>query len=181
GVSKVGGVFCWLRDKVIKPVWDGIKKTIGTVYREGIKPIFEGLKSAIRKVADSFDTARKGIAKAWNKIKSATKAPVKWVIDIVYNKGIVKLWNLAAKVLPIDKLQPMSLKGWSSGGYTGDGGTYEPAGIVHRGEYVTKKTSTAAIERRHPGALDYMNRHGRLPGYAKGGLVGAHGGIGDWF
>ncbi|MFD7886899.1 peptidoglycan DD-metalloendopeptidase family protein [Streptomyces albidoflavus] len=181
GVSKVGGVFRWLRDKVIKPVWDGIKKTIGTVYREGIKPIFEGLKSAIRKVADSFDTARKGIAKAWNKIKTATKAPVKWVIDIVYNKGIVKLWNLAAKVLPIDKLQPMSLKGWSSGGYTGDGGTYEPAGIVHRGEYVTKKASTAAIERRHPGALDYMNRTGRLPGYAKGGLVGAHGGIGDWF
>ncbi|WP_217991740.1 hypothetical protein, partial [Streptomyces albidoflavus] len=30
-----------------------------------------------------------------------TGEPGKWVIDIVYNKGIVKLWNLAAKVLPI--------------------------------------------------------------------------------
>lgn len=30
--------------------------------------------------------------------------------------------------------------GWATGGYTGRGGTYEPAGIVHRGEYVIPKT-----------------------------------------
>jgi len=28
---------------------------------------------------------------------------------------------------------------FAKGGYTGDGGTYEPAGIVHKGEYVIKK------------------------------------------
>ena len=35
-----------------------------------------------------------------------------------------------------------SLKGYSSGGYTGDGGKYEPAGIVHRGEYVVNAQTT---------------------------------------
>ncbi len=33
-------------------------------------------------------------------------------------------------------------KGYSSGGYTGDGGKYEPAGIVHKGEYVVNASTT---------------------------------------
>ena len=41
----------------------------------------------------------------------------------------------------IDSLQ-QQLKGYSSGGYTGDGGKYEPAGIVHRGEYVVNASTT---------------------------------------
>jgi hypothetical protein len=39
-------------------------------------------------------------------------------------------------------LQEKALKGYSSGGYTGDGGKYEPAGIVHRGEYVVNSETT---------------------------------------
>lgn len=59
---------------------------------------------------------------------------------------------------------------FADGGYTGDGGKYEPAGIVHRGEYVIQKTATAAVGKA---TLDYLNRHGRLPGYADGGAVSA--------
>ena len=55
-----------------------------------------------------------------------------------------------------------------SGGYTGDGGKYEPAGVVHRGEYVINKASTSAIGKA---TLEYLNRHGRLPGYSSGGFV----------
>lgn len=51
------------------------------------------------------------------------------------------------------------------GGYTGDGGKYEPAGIVHRGEYVLTKE---AVNRLGVGYLDRLNR-----GYASGGMVGA--------
>jgi lambda family phage tail tape measure protein len=53
--------------------------------------------------------------------------------------------------------------GYSEGGYTGSGGKYEPAGVVHRGEYVINAESTRKIGR---GFLD------RLNGYAEGGLVG---------
>jgi lambda family phage tail tape measure protein len=35
--------------------------------------------------------------------------------------------------------------GFSSGGYTGPGGKYQPAGIVHRGEYVFDQASTNRI------------------------------------
>ncbi|GAO71947.1 hypothetical protein CSE6_019_33840 [Comamonas sp. E6] len=51
----------------------------------------------------------------------------------------------------------------SPGGYTGDGGKYEPAGVVHRGEYVINAESTRRI------GLGLLNR---MNGYAEGGLVG---------
>ena len=53
---------------------------------------------------------------------------------------------------------------FASGGYTGHGGRSEPAGLVHRGEYVINAASTRALGR---GFLD------RLNGYEVGGLVGA--------
>ena len=39
-------------------------------------------------------------------------------------------------------LAEKKLKGYSSGGYTGDGGMFEPAGIVHKGEYVVNSSTT---------------------------------------
>jgi len=39
-------------------------------------------------------------------------------------------------------LQEKALRGFAIGGYTGDGGKYEPAGIVHRGEYVVNSETT---------------------------------------
>lgn len=52
------------------------------------------------------------------------------------------------------------------GGYTGDGGKYTPAGIVHRGEYVITKEATARLGK---GYLDYLNYGKR--GFANGGGV----------
>lgn len=59
---------------------------------------------------------------------------------------------------------PMLPTGLSGGGYTGAGGRYEPAGIVHRGEYVF---SAPSVDRIGLARLDRMHR-----GYADGGLVG---------
>ncbi|MFE1598182.1 phage tail length tape measure family protein [Methylobacterium sp. ID0610] len=57
--------------------------------------------------------------------------------------------------------------GFASGGYTGWGGRMEPAGIVHRGEYVF---DAASVNRIGVGALSAL--HGQLKGYADGGYVG---------
>lgn len=57
--------------------------------------------------------------------------------------------------------------GFASGGYTGDGGKYTPAGVVHRGEYVITKESTSRLG---IGFLNHLN-YGR--GYATGGSVGS--------
>ena len=56
------------------------------------------------------------------------------------------------------------LLGFDEGGYTGSGGKYQPAGIVHKGEYVMDAATTSRIGIAN---LD------RLRGYANGGVVGA--------
>lgn len=61
-------------------------------------------------------------------------------------------------------LSASGLAGMSSGGYTGDGGKYEPKGIVHGGEYVINKAATGKL------GLDFLDR---LNGYSSGGYVGA--------
>lgn len=60
-----------------------------------------------------------------------------------------------------------AMNGYASGGYTGPGGKYEPAGIVHRGEYVINAASTRKL------GVGYLNS---LNGYANGGFVGGGGG-----
>ncbi|HDL1164744.1 TPA: phage tail tape measure protein [Mannheimia haemolytica] len=44
---------------------------------------------------------------------------------------------------------------FSSGGYTGNGGKYEPAGIVHKGEYVMTKEATARLGVANLNRLNY--------------------------
>jgi TP901 family phage tail tape measure protein len=63
------------------------------------------------------------------------------------------------------------LRAYAAGGWTGPGGKYDEAGVVHADEFVVKKESRRRIERQAPGALDAMNATGRLPGYAAGGRV----------
>jgi Tfp pilus assembly protein PilX len=70
----------------------------------------------------------------------------------------------------------MGFGGYASGGYTGPGGKFDPAGIVHRGEYVLPQETVNAIGVR---ALDAVRVSRSLPGYADGCLVG--GGAGARF
>lgn len=56
--------------------------------------------------------------------------------------------------------------GFSGGGYTGPGGKYEPAGIVHRREFVFSSEATDGNE------AFLSSLHRSLRGYADGGYVG---------
>ncbi|WP_443070100.1 phage tail tape measure protein [Sulfitobacter sp.] len=57
--------------------------------------------------------------------------------------------------------------GFAEGGFTGQGGKHEPAGVVHRGEYVMSKAATSAIGVPQ---LEALHRSAKR-GYADGGLV----------
>jgi len=67
---------------------------------------------------------------------------------------------------------------YATGGFTGKGGKYEPAGVVHKGEYVVPKSMV-----NQSTGLPYADALGRLvagsapsaPSYAAGGFVGAGG------
>lgn len=58
----------------------------------------------------------------------------------------------------------------SNGGYTGNGGKYEPKGIVHGGEFVFTKEATSAI-----GIGNLYSMMHNAQGYASGGYVGRAG------
>lgn len=89
-------------------------------------------------------------------------------------RGIAtEMARVAAQQLAVKAVAAM---GFATGGYTGDGGKYEPAGVVHRGEFVTRKEVT-----QQPGAIPFLyefNQRGMdavfgWRGYADGGLVTA--------
>ncbi|EOB6506260.1 phage tail tape measure protein, partial [Escherichia coli] len=60
---------------------------------------------------------------------------------------------------------------FATGGFTGTGGKYEPAGIVHRGEFVFTKEATSRI--------GVGNLYRLMRGYATGGYVGTPGRMAD--
>lgn len=64
----------------------------------------------------------------------------------------------------------LPLTGHATGGYTGDGGKYEPKGIVHGGEFVFTKEATSSLGIGNLYALMKNATSGR--GYADGGYVG---------
>ena len=79
--------------------------------------------------------------------------------------------------------QIRSVNGFSEGGYTGDGGRLEVAGVVHRGEYVVPQpelrdpyvaSMVATIESRRR----RRTSSNALPGFAEGGYTGMFSGAG---
>jgi len=92
-------------------------------------------------------------------------------------KLLVDSKDVAAALNTLDQLSGASLvlhgtkKGFADGGYTGDGGKYTPAGVVHLGEFVSTKETVANPANR--AALEYMQAGGTIGSYASGGYVSA--------
>lgn len=66
--------------------------------------------------------------------------------------------------------------GYAEGGYTGDGGKYDVAGVVHRGEYVVPAWAVKSpVVFEHIQAIETVRRSrtssNPMPGYADGGYV----------
>lgn len=61
--------------------------------------------------------------------------------------------------------ETIASSGFSGGGYTGDGGKFEPKGVVHGGEFVLRKEVVA-----QPGMRNYLEGL-NVRGYASGGFV----------
>jgi uncharacterized protein YoxC len=88
--------------------------------------------------------------------------------DVPYPGNLVAMAQVIATILA-NIAQAKSIAGFAEGGYTGDGGKYEPAGVVHRGEYVVPKSIVHnPVYSGHIHALEAA----RTGGYADGGIVG---------
>jgi len=83
--------------------------------------------------------------------------------------GLVWPANLAAILSGITAVlsgisQAKGFLGFAEGGYTGEGGKYQVAGVVHAGEFVVPQETVRAY-----GPDYFASRY--LPGYADGGFV----------
>ncbi|MGV7904050.1 hypothetical protein PJN93_30015, partial [Mycobacterium kansasii] len=83
----------------------------------------------------------------WDGIRDAFKGAINWII---------RAWNSIEFKIPGFKVGPVGYDGFTlgvpdipefaQGGWTGPGGKYDIAGIVHADEFVLSKRARAAIE-----------------------------------
>ncbi|HEX3640445.1 MAG TPA: phage tail tape measure protein, partial [Ktedonobacteraceae bacterium] len=93
--------------------WNGLKSAAAAAWKFIVhgwdvsfwNPIKSGFKSAI------------GIlGSLWNGIKKPLAVPVNWVIQHVWNDGLVKVWNVAAGITGAPKLHAAGLLKFANGG-----------------------------------------------------------------
>jgi hypothetical protein len=82
-----------------------------------------------------------------------------------FSGGISSVGTNAATTGAFSNVSGLSYapRSFDGGGFTGEGGRLEPAGVVHKGEYVINAASTKRL------GVGYLSS---LNGYANGGLVG---------
>lgn len=171
----LGPVFTWLWDNIVKPTFnwisDHIGKTMGWVKDNILDPLGHWLQNDF---ANAWSKTVEIIGQAWDTLKKVVGTPVKWVVDTVINGALIDGYNGLNDVwsgADIPRIDTSGIPSFDVGGYTGPGGKYTPAGIVHADEFVIRKESRARFEKDNPGVLDYLNKHGHLPGFATGGRV----------
>ena len=163
----LGPVFTWLWKNIITPAWDGIKVVVTTVWEKFLKPVFDKLYDVIFKtIPDAFKKGVEFIKTAWDKVKEVAKAPVKFIVDVVYNNGIVKVWNAVADFLKLPKLSPLAFaKGGVMPGYTP--GRDVALAAVSGGEAIMRPEWTRAVGEDYVHRMNSAARKGGVAGVAR--------------
>jgi hypothetical protein len=178
----IGGKFQWLGEK------------LGAIWSGWIEPFLDKFGLGADDLKRIWSGALDAIGRAWHNLQDLVKKPVRYIVETVINKGFVANFNKLAAFFGTTPIKPLSLSwlnnaaaeprrsagggrntrggSWHTGGYTGPGAKFQPAGVVHADEYVIRKEATNRIRAKYGlQALDYMNMHGEMPGFAGGGLV----------
>ncbi|HBR1803183.1 phage tail length tape measure family protein [Klebsiella quasipneumoniae subsp. similipneumoniae] len=125
------------KNTIISAATQSLFNSTADIMRTGF-----GEQSAIYKVAFAASKAF-AIADSMVKIQQAIASGA---VSAPYPANIIAMASIAAQTASIvSNIQAVSGVGFASGGYTGPGGKYQPAGIVHKGEYVFDQASTNRI------------------------------------
>lgn len=127
----------------------------------------DGLKNAQQYFAESFTSSLSGLLTGTQDLNGAVRNLINSLIDAALQAALLGKGPLGGLGGVGTGLLGM-LFGFADGGYTGDGGKYQPAGVVHRGEYVLSKEAT-----RRAGVANLDALHSSLKGYSAGGFVGS--------
>lgn len=168
-----------LKDGGVK-AFDNLKSFVsdwGKAFGKLLNGDFEGFNQDANKIMgrmkdglmNVFNGVKDGAKRIWDMLPADLKRPiqdaVKWINNTFVNgiNGLLGKINISFRVPRI--------AGFASGGYTGNGGKHQVAGLVHAGEVVWSQDDVAA----HGGAsaVDEMRRArpNAFPGYAGGGRV----------
>jgi hypothetical protein len=133
-----------------------------------IEEIQNASRAGAQGIADIFAQMATGAMSA----EDATRQLIKQVIILTIKKRILAAVEAMSSMGGFGGILGGILMGlgggFAEGGYTGDGGKHQPAGVVHRGEYVLSKAATKTIG---VGNLEALHRSAKR-GYSGGRLVG---------
>ena len=156
------------RMAVIKETENQLKSSSIVGIKDGISQIQDSFGNMAANMSQVTQNAFNGMADALTDLVVTGKADFRSLAQSILrdiSAMIVKMMIFNAIRLATGYSDGGYVEGYASGGYTGDGGKYQPAGVVHRGEYVITKEATSRLG---IGFLNHLN-YGR--GYASGGVV----------
>lgn len=182
----VSNGFTVVRDTATN-LWNGLKNNLSWVWDNAIKPVFQAVAKFIKEdVPGAFEKGVNSIKTFWDRLKEIAKAPIKFMIDTVYNDGIRGVFNSVMDFIGNGtRMNRLSIPGFRKGGYTGNGGVDEAAGVVHGKEFVFTAEQTRAIGKDKLSAIASSASRGTSSGcaHAAAKAEGAAGGgnIGGFF
>lgn len=130
---KLMEAFTWLVNNVLIPIVMPIIRELADEFKFAMEKIgeainwvkdelFPALGSAIDKVKGWFETGVDGITKAWDKIKEAAAVPVRFIVNTVWNEGLLKAWNAVQEFIPgMAPMEKVTLGFARGGGVSGPG------------------------------------------------------------
>lgn len=122
---------------VIQAVFTAGSNWLRTTFWNPVETLFT------KTIPAAFKAGADALGKAWDTIKNLVRAPIQAVVNVVYNDGIVKLWNVVAGVFGAKTLNPFKLPSFRDGGPTGDGSQNGFLAKVHPGEHVWTRDEVA--------------------------------------
>jgi phage-related protein/SLT domain-containing protein len=127
--------------------WSAMGAWISSVWNNNILPVWNALVSFITvTIPDAFTRGVDMVRNIWDGIKAKLRDPIVAVVDVVYNKGIVAMWQKVADFLHLPGLATYTVPGFASGGPVRGGvpGKDSVPLLGMPGEYILSKT---AVER----------------------------------
>lgn len=190
----LGPAFSWLYRNAVKPALDGIGNTARTIWQSWLKPVFDKIADVAQNtIPAAFSAMKNGIAKAWEAVKTAAKAPIKFVVETVVNKALIGNFNKVAGFFGTKKIDKISLPdGFARGGVIPGYQAAKRDDVMtpmRRGEGVLVPEVVRGLGPSTVHALNAAGNSGgasavrKMTGYAKGGVVkkssGSDGGNGN--
>lgn len=168
-------------------MWNGVSSKVTSVF----STISGKISTFKTNMTNAFSLLKTGIGTIWDGVKGKISAPVKWVVQHVYNDGIRKMWNTIAGKISSKITLPAIPLGFNTGGVVPGTGTRDtvpamltPGERILSTKQVAKLGGHRAIDAMlgqdqptktggNPTPAQERRQHQPVPGYADGGIIGS--------